>query len=242
MRSEVEVLEFERETRLVLVNNCRRCDGSDAYCECHKRCNLLVRLYEAGVPREFWEVIPENIRSFAGYRERVLPYMGRLKRALRSGYGLCFTGRPGSGKTMLLSAVLRRAVERGRTTCYLRASELEKHIRDGWKEPAIARRLDWLLTSDFVALDDLGTEQYPQYVDELLKNRGSELSPTLLGTRLGLSELGQRYSDSTMSVLSGRYAILALQTRDGRVNEHKTMDKAMGYVGGTPQGKGRRVK
>lgn len=193
--------------------------------------------FEACIPRDFWKVrskdVTHNKDVFKGI---VAPYCERLDVARRDGYGLLLLGDNGVGKTMFLSFVLVRAIRAGYSTYYTTLPQLDHDLKRGFHDRALAARLEWLLTSDFLAIDEMAKEKFKSgdsYIrtqaERILKERFDESVPTLIATNADLSALEEVYGTSLTSILSGKYQMATMAPGDFRKKIGARMRKRMRY-------------
>lgn len=240
MRTESEVEAYEPEARVEYLDGCPKCQGVDLDCSCWKRYNEAIQLYQACIPRDFWTYTPADVsHNREVFTEVVEPYMQRLSRALRGGYGLMLTGDNGVGKSMFMCLVLRKAIARGFSTYYTTMLSLDHDIKRGFSKPEVQERLEWYLTSDFVAIDELAKEQFKAgdsftrtQVERILKSRFENSMPTLLATNASLEELEKIYGSTLTSILEGKYMIAAMEPGDFRQQMKARMAREMAKGGG----------
>lgn len=196
-----------------------------------------VGLYRACVPRDFWHVrrdgVTYNTEAFESY---VLPYCMRLAQARERGYGLFFEGDNGVGKTMFLSYVLGFAVERGYLAYYTTVLDLDFNLKRGFSDREAMDRMELMLESDFVALDELSKEQFKAgdswirtQVERILKRRHDNNQPTLLASNASAKKVGQAYGATVASVLAGKYQHVLFDAGDFRDQLRARMREDMGY-------------
>jgi DNA replication protein DnaC len=136
-------------------------------------------------------------RTLENYRPQSEDQLRALLRARRfvdeyvpgaSVRALLFCGNPGTGKTHLLSAILRELVLRkGVRARYEEFFLLLSDIRDGFSREVSAREwLEPLRKADVLAIDEIGkgkkTEFEQGILDEILSVRYNAQRPTLLAT------------------------------------------------------------
>ena len=132
-------------------------------------------------------------------------------------------GMPGVGKTHLSKAIASTLQEMGHTVLYLTAFDLfsrmkkEKFSRDGNVDPDYKS----LFSSDFLILDDLGTEfstsMTSSFLFELINERIRGMRSTLISTNLDLRQLSDMYTERVISRIMQSYTILHLYGNDIRV-------------------------
>jgi DNA replication protein DnaC len=239
MKTEQEVNDFKAEAAKQ-VYDCSICDGAlDSKCACTASFLFEMEAFEACIPRDFWHVAASDVEfNVNAFRQFVLPYVHRIAKAHRHGYGLLLSGSNGVGKSMFMSFVLTQAIRRGRSAYYTSMLQLDHDIKRGFRDQDAQRRLEWLLTSDFLGLDEMGKEQFksidqPNFIktqiERILKQRFDESKPVLLATNLSASALGKTYGDTIASIINGKYQSVAMEPGDIRRRLAAKMAKDMGY-------------
>lgn len=240
MRSERDVEEYEvRQSDRPF--SCKVCKGVDSKCECRKEIAMDIAKYEACIPIDHWNatkrVITHNVDIF---QQVILKYSEKLRVAYNRGYGLILIGEPGSGKTTFLCHILVRAIEKGYRPYYTTFARLEHHIKMGFSDPAAARRLETMLARSFVAIDDMGKENYKAgdsffraQFERILRERYEDRAPTLLATNSTPETWEETYGSSVESLLSGKFLTAAMEPGDMRKSpELKTqMEEEFGLRG-----------
>lgn len=224
MRTEEQVKDYTAEARAEFLDRCKKCGGLDVTHTCWDAYNLALRMFESCIPRDFWRYTPDDVHSnVEQFQQLVAPYIDRLSKALKGGYGLMLLGDNGVGKTMFMCLVMAEAIRRGFSTYYTTLLDLDHHIKRGFNKPSIQDRLDWYLTSDFVALDELGKEQFKAgdsfartQVERILKRRFDDSMPTLIATNASLDELEGIYGATLSSILTGKYTVVQMDPGDYR--------------------------
>lgn len=216
MRREEQVQDFE--------------SGLDVDSE--EKFRLLAGAYTGCVPRDFWrtkdEDIEHNREAFDG---DVARYCEKLHRARRKGYGLLLMGENGTGKSIFASWVLMRAIEAGYSAYYTTMPDFDHNLKRGFGDRVLSERLEWCLSSDFVAIDELAKEQFKEgdsfsrvQLERVLKSRFDNRLPTLLATNATREELAKTYGESIGSILDGKYREIVLDPGDFREKLRQRMD------------------
>jgi DNA replication protein DnaC len=239
MRTAEEVSDFFQNIKIKILQKCKKCGGTGKRgCSCRKKANYLLSAYEACIPRDFWSIkksdVVYNKKTFKG---TILNYVSRCDKALAKGYGLLIVGNNGSGKSFFLSYILGEFIKKGRFTYYTTATRLEYDLRREWKDRKISSRLEQMMGSDFVAIDELGKEKenkakdnyVTSHVERFLKQRFDDGMPTLLASNNGYKELCESYGETFSSMIKGRYKIVGLSSRDYRIKLGEKMEREMGY-------------
>lgn len=240
MKSEREVNEFRAEASRA-VTSCKKCGGAlDVDCVCTARFEFEVEAFEACIPRSFWNVTSKDIRfNRKVFRRYVKPYVLGMKTALRNGYGLCFSGPNGVGKTMFISYVLLAAMKKRRSVYYTTMLQLDHDIKSGFSSRENSERLELMLTSDFLAIDEMGKEQIKAIgentytktqLERILKRRFDDSRPILISTNLSMLALGQTYGDTIMSMVKGKLQNVRMEAGDVRIQLAAKMRADMGYT------------
>lgn len=237
MRTEAELKAFNQEAHEEFIVRGQAGDTNDPDLEAadFARYQHAVRMHEANVPRVFWKYTPDDVEhNREVFDEVVAPYIRKVKTAFRHGYGLLFTGDNGVGKTMFTTLVLRRVLRLGLSAYYTTMLGLDHNIKRGFDDKAVRERLDWYLTSDFLAIDELAKEQFKAgdsfartQVERILKTRFEEEKPTLLATNASMEELEGVYGATLTSILDGKYTVVAMEPGDFRAKMKAKMRKDM---------------
>ena len=194
--------------------------------------------YEACIPQDFWNVKEKDVAlNKKIFKTVVKQYVKNLTLSLNKGYGLLITGNNGSGKTMFLSYILKQAILKNRFVYYTTAPKLENDLKKGWSNSEYAFRLERMMSSDFVAIDELGKEAEEKTKDNYMtsqaerffKQRFDDGFPTLLASNRSLQELFDIYGESFASIIDGRYKVVGLASEDFRKQLGIKMNEEMGY-------------
>lgn len=227
MRSEAECDAFELATTEQL--------GED-----DPRVRYRSACYEACVPRTFWNVSGCDVTYNEGvFQAVVVRYRKRLKRALRAGYSLLFVGDNGVGKTMFTSYLLTQAIKRGFTAYYTTLTQLDADIKRGFRDREADQRLQAMLESDFVAIDEVGKERFKpdsftsSQFESFLKRRYDDGEPVILGSNAAHDDLCKMYGATVESMIDGRYQVVSLEPGDCRRAHKRQMKRAMRFGGGS---------
>ncbi len=236
MRTEREV-EIFKANAAVQVNGCKKCNGSlEKKCPCVGDWKFKVDAYEACIPKDFWAIGDEDIKyNRAAFDRFVLPYSRKLNKAHANGYGLFMSGSAGCGKSVFISYVLCKAIRRGKSAYYTTILQLDRDIKAGFDDKDAGRRLEWLLTSDFLAIDEMGKESAKataftkSQVERILKDRFDNGKPLLIGTTLPVAAFGGAYGEGVSSMVRGKMQAVRLEEGDIRLKLSKKMRSDMGY-------------
>jgi len=237
MRTEEEVADFKSRAFQQYVMKCKVCEGKDTDCECRRKLSIAVAAYEGCVPQDFWWACDDDVtNNRVVFDKTVVPYVRKIKTALRNGYGLLFLGDNGVGKTYFISYILMAAIKKGRTVYFTTMPDLDYNIKRGFKSGVTEERLRWMLTSDFLAIDELGKERVKSdnkymdaQVERVLKRRLDDSHPMLLATNMDADSLDNAYGPTVASMLTGKFQTVMMEPGDFRGSLRKRMVKDMGY-------------
>jgi DNA replication protein DnaC len=125
----------------------------EAECAARDEANLRSRMRQAGFPAE------KRLEDFrleeSSVARPTFDYLASLE-WLRARENVCLLGPAGTGKSHLLVALGRSAVEAGYRVRYFAAADLVEHLYRGLADNSVARVIDGLLRADFVVADELG--------------------------------------------------------------------------------------
>jgi DNA replication protein DnaC len=240
VKTESEVEAFKAEASK-LVSDCPKCDGSleNLKCDCVRRFHFEVEAFEACIPQDFWYITTDQITHNVGVFERyVKSYVKRLSVAQRKGYGLLFSGSNGVGKTTFMSYILANAIRRGRSAYYTTLLRLDHDFKRGFDDTEVRARLEFMLSSDFLCLDEMTKEQFraldkPAWIrtqiERILKQRFDENKPVLMATNAGGAQIKEVYGPTIASIITGKYQIAMMEPGDVRATLGKAMSKEMGW-------------
>ena len=125
----------------------------EAECAARDEANLRTRMRTAGFPAE------KRLDDFRVDESSVpggtFDYLASLE-WLRARENVCLVGPAGTGKSHLLIALGRAAVETGHRVRYFAAADLVEQLYRGLADNSVARVIDGLLRADLVICDELG--------------------------------------------------------------------------------------
>ncbi len=140
-------------------------------------------------------------------------------------------GKTGVGKTFLSNCIANELLQQGYTIIYLSAPQLFEIIEqykftksktDTTLETAESK-MQYILTCDFLIIDDLGTEFNNSFLSSQLyyciNERFLRQKSMLISTNLTLDEIRESYSDRIFSRLCNDYVHIKLYGQDIRIKK-----------------------
>ena len=142
---------------------------------------------------------------------------------------LLFTGRAGTGKTFMSSAIAHSAVNKGYSVLYQTAPLLMDMIIEakfgGYKDDTKKEQYNRVFDVDLLIIDDLGTENLSNSkfteLFNIINTRLLKDKKTIISTNLTLQDLAVQYDDRVMSRLIGNYTICRFFGEDIRLKKKR---------------------
>lgn len=216
MRTTEEIEAFQARSAFRTMAKCPRCAGASLSCECRQRHAFECRFFDACIPETFLRFDAARVTSNRDiYDELVVPYMRAIHTAWREGVGIFLHGENGTGKTLFLSMILSHVLRGPLTAYYTTLPQLSQDMSTGWRDPEFMQRLELMLSSDFVAFDELGKESYAQkdnptrvLFERIVKQRFDRGQPSLFASNAGPEAIALDpsmggYGETVWSVISG---------------------------------------
>lgn len=179
--------------------------------------NFRLDFYESEKSDEDTESPREHMEDILDYSEGYVGTFGM------NSENLLILGATGTGKTFLSHCIAGALIEKGFAVVLLSADELFRILadhalrRDGDDEGAYR----FAMESDFLVIDDLGTEvnntMSNSQLFSCIEKRIQTGRPTLISTNLSLKEIRDNYTDRVVSRIIGSYRILKLFNYDSDI-------------------------
>ncbi len=141
---------------------------------------------------------------------------------------LLLMGSTGTGKTFLSNCIAEALMRKGVSVIYLSANQLFEALADhaySREEPDQTENYRWILDSDLLIVDDLGTELNNALVSSqlffCLNERALRQKSTLISTNLTMNQIRSGYSERVVSRLMEDYRMLRLFNSDIRLKKRE---------------------
>ena len=141
---------------------------------------------------------------------------------------LLFYGPTGVGKTFLTHCIAKELLDSAHTVVYLTSLQLFDMLEKNkfQKEEAFItnEQVSYILNSDLLIIDDLGTELSNSFtVSQLyyiIEERHNNKRSTIISTNLSFSDLRERYSERIFSRFTGYYDFKQIVGKDIRIQKN----------------------
>lgn len=217
-------------------------------CRCFRKEEIRL-LYAQSNLQEILERENFSTFSYAYYDDRqVIPQLGMTVAAyMRTVYGWCrefvenfsekggnllFTGETGVGKTFLTNCIAKELLDRYYSVIYLSATDLFDIFskNQSYREPEdeVREIYPYLLDSDLLIIDDLGTELNNAFVSSRLfycvNERLLRKKSTIISTNMTTGMLRDTYSERISSRIISHYTTIPLYGGDMRTKIGRSLD------------------
>lgn len=179
-------------------------------------------LYDETTIHENLSITPrENIRRI---REACLDFIKHFDNAYEN---LLLYGPTGVGKTFITHCIAKELLDTSHTVVYLTSLQLfdmlEKNKFQREDTYAANEQISYMLDSDLLIIDDLGTELSNSFtISQLyyfIEERHHKQKSTIISTNLSFSDLRERYSERIFSRFTGYYDFKQIIGNDIRIQK-----------------------
>jgi len=160
-----------------------------------KKCRVVTqsyqRYYESNIPVEYWDLkMEKDFVGYPGLLDKYNQYISDFKNVYYNGTSICFAGSHGLGKTMTMTAILKRAALKGYTCEYSTLSDIVSVLTAADSEEKFMARKE-LIMVDFLAIDefdsrfistDNAADLYARTLEGVFRTRSQNKLPTLMAT------------------------------------------------------------
>jgi DNA replication protein DnaC len=164
--------------------------------------------------------------------EHVLPkaheYIAKFDDNFHYGVGITATGPVGTGKTFVISSILKELVKQGRNVYFITFEQLIDVWGSSWHDDAMKKKLqDKLKAVDVLGIDEVRTDArnkggfLANGFDSVIRHRTSNLLPTLVTTNMTKEEEGAEFNKvySLLSARNERITTTGEDMRGGTIRE-----------------------
>lgn len=181
----------------------------------------INRYAEANVPMLYWSLKME--RDFKGdprLLEKYNEYVADLKVSYMEGKSICFAGNYGLGKTMCITSILKRSVQKGYSALYTTLGDLVSLLTQGSGDDKFIARRE-LVMVDFLAIDEWDSrympsenaaDLYARSLESVFRARSQNKLPTLMATNSPnpVESFNGALKDSIDSLMSGYMTVFVV--------------------------------
>jgi hypothetical protein len=159
-------------------------------------------------------------------------YLQQSTYLVNRGMGLLFYGSHGSGKTMLVTILIKQLLAEGIDGYFTTFNTLLDNFASGWKDD---KNRIWfekrVRNAALLVVDDIGRENKnlnnmaSNALDGVFRSRVQNSLPTIITTNLSLSDFEKSYSSGVMSLVSETSLIHEFRGDDWRPNQRERNQK-----------------
>ena len=199
--------------------------------ECRRRSDALVqrRIRDAGLPNgktiDTFKLVP----SIPHLKEEQVDALATCQ-FIKNNMNVCALGGSGTGKTHLMAAVSRAAVQLGHTVKFMRISDMLTLLHEAGTEKRLGAMMKTLLKVDLLSLDELGyislNAKKAQLLFDVIAKRGEAGSSIFVTSNFEFSKWKDFISDTVLTKalvgkLAGDSIILNMNGEDYRLASRK---------------------
>lgn len=205
-------------------DNCTICKGQRFIlvedkrqkCDCVLKFNEEYNLISSNIPVAFREATTKDIdRNFIQQNsdniKRVAEYSKKLSTALEKGFGLYLQGTNGSGKSMLATLILKRALREGYSGYFILLRDLVNASFDSLSNIDVRNDLEKLITeTDFLVIDELDkvfndkNDVVRSLLEDLFKRRYYSKKPLIVTSNVSKADIKAIHGDTVSAIFDER--------------------------------------
>lgn len=171
---------------------------------------------------KLWQTRGHQIMTDRGVEKRYLNAdlsQFKIMLDLDSEKGYYFYGDCGTGKTHLLSAIIKEMFRKNVSAYFISTTRLYQQLKQNFNsENGIMQKLEEV---DVLCLDDVGSERVTDWRrDELfylIDQRYSNIKKTFVSSNKTLSELSELFDDRIASRIAGMCEVMKIEGKDRRL-------------------------
>jgi DNA replication protein DnaC len=231
---------------------CRTCRGRKVYrawngldvaemdCRCEDQFKLHRALLNAGIELNYQRL---SWTDCTGVEENILPavldYADRADGYVDNGMGLLLHGEKGTGKTLLITLLMKMLLAKGFDIQFVTFQELIDIYTQTWRDTEEKAWFDKRVrNAGILGIDDVGRENkgrmeiVESMFDHIIRARVSAARPTLITTNRSMDEFRTFYQSNVMSLLDESSIKIPFAGEDYRpqLNEMRIREAREGIV------------
>lgn len=146
--------------------NCQECSQidnvqlSNSCTKCSYINKALIRFSESNIPFKYWNFKMSNFKGDASLVSLYNDTVEDLNKAYAEGLAFCLAGNHGSGKTTIVTSLLKHACTKGFSCLYVTLSDIVSVTVSGPTDEKFMARKD-LLQVDFLVIDEFDSRYMP---------------------------------------------------------------------------------
>ncbi|MCX4799702.1 DnaA/Hda family protein [Streptomyces sp. NBC_01242] len=194
-------------------------------CDCTAQWLMHLWFLNAGIGTNYQRLTWDDVASVdAGIVEQIMSYAINAARRVSDGRNLVlWSTSPGTGKTLLLSLLLKALMVQNHQVHFSQFNEIIDLFTSSWRDNA--EREQWnrrVRNVDILGIDDMGKEHKGRLemveamVDQIIRARVSDSSPTIITTNLTPQQMQEGYGGYVMSLLSEQADFIEVTGADFR--------------------------
>lgn len=186
-------------------------DGEEWECNCRDQLQRHKQYLNAGIGEIYQRLTLDDYVGDQAAKAEVVNYLNHQKDLVRNGVGIIFTGTYGTGKTLLLTCLLKRLVWEGYSCYFTTFVNLVNMISGSWdskEDKAEYRRK--VAAAKVLVIDDVGKEFMKNGIkspfhaaifDSIIRERVQNAQPTFITMNLNAEQFAATYGESVISLV-----------------------------------------
>jgi len=200
-------------------------NGDEVECDCVAQWILYHWLLNAGIDKSYQRLDWGDLTHVnATALQTTGDYLYNLEYNVRVGRGLIYWSKDtGTGKTLLASLLMKRALSRGYDCYFTQFNEMISTFTSGWKDEAEkAWFIKRIRNVPILVVDDIGKEakgasnMVDAMFDTVMRHRVAAGLPTIITTNLEPKDIRSGYGRFVMSLLSEQSQMIEVPGADYR--------------------------
>lgn len=210
--------------------------GETIECDCEMQTQLYKHYLRAGIGRTYQRLDWDDYSGDETAAGVCMKYVLNSERLIDRGTGLILTGQFGVGKTFCMNLLLKDLVKLGYDCFGTTFSSMIQMFTAGWKDEESRKHFERRVAkSQVLLLDDLGKEMTTSTnlsgstLDDVIRSRVQEGRVTLLTANLSFDEIGEKYGEAVLSLLTEFCIVHEVEGEDFRPKAgRRLLEEALG--------------